>query len=276
MSSLRQRLNSHVDQTKVAQLLPITQNTSELHSGHPSHQRAATGPQGSSNHSGLGAEKSHPSFGSSRSRSALVPRPSIGRRLFGSTARFFITALIGVGCTLAWQSHGEDAKRVVATWAPSLGWLLPVSIAKASTSAVASFTSPELGRQLGPMASNIALVLINLEQLAAKQEQITRDISALQAIEQNKQAAPPPSSQAIPAPTPEPATRSSAAPPRRVSAALPPTLPTARSGLQSLSLPLLLPHLLALPNWADSLARWLAISHGCCSTWNKSLPFRSR
>ena len=234
MSSLRQRLNSHVDHTKVAQLLPITQKTSELDGGHASHQRTATGPQGA-NHSGLGAEKSQPSFGSSRSRSALVPRPSISRRLFRSTARFFITALIGAGCTLAWQSHGEDAKRMVAIWAPSLSWLLPVSIANASTSAVASFTSPELGRQLGPMASNIALVLINLEQLAAKQEQITRDISALQTIEQNKQvlSAPPTSSQAIPAPTPKPATRTSAAPPRRVSAALPPTLPTTRSGSRS-------------------------------------------
>jgi hypothetical protein len=37
-------------------------------------------------------------------------RPSIGRRIFRALARFFIAVLIGVGATLAWQSHGDDAK----------------------------------------------------------------------------------------------------------------------------------------------------------------------
>jgi len=34
-------------------------------------------------------------------------RPSIGRRIFRTLTRFFIAVLIGVGATLAWQSHGE-------------------------------------------------------------------------------------------------------------------------------------------------------------------------
>ena len=57
-------------------------------------------------------------------------RPSIGRRIFRAFARFFTAVLIGVGATLAWQSHGDDAKQIVRTWAPSLGWLLPVSTTK--------------------------------------------------------------------------------------------------------------------------------------------------
>jgi hypothetical protein len=53
-------------------------------------------------------------------------RPSIGGRIFRSFARFFIVALIavliGVAGSSAWQSHGDEAKAMVRTWAPSLGW----------------------------------------------------------------------------------------------------------------------------------------------------------
>ena len=57
-------------------------------------------------------------------------RQSIGRRIVRTLARFFIAVLIGVGVTLAWQSHGDEAKEMVRTWAPSLAWLLPVSATK--------------------------------------------------------------------------------------------------------------------------------------------------
>jgi len=57
-------------------------------------------------------------------------RPSIGRRIFRSLARFSIAALIGVGATFAWQSQGDEAKEMVRTWAPSLGWLISVSKTK--------------------------------------------------------------------------------------------------------------------------------------------------
>ena len=54
-------------------------------------------------------------------------KPSIGGRIFRSLARFFfmalIAALIGVAASSAWQSHGDEAKAMVRTWAPSLGWL---------------------------------------------------------------------------------------------------------------------------------------------------------
>jgi hypothetical protein len=43
---------------------------------------------------------------------------------------FFTAVLIGAGATLAWQSYGDEAMKMVRTEAPSLAWLLPVSAAK--------------------------------------------------------------------------------------------------------------------------------------------------
>lgn len=37
-------------------------------------------------------------------------RPPIGKRMFRAVARFFFAVLVGVGATLAWQSHADEAK----------------------------------------------------------------------------------------------------------------------------------------------------------------------
>lgn len=115
-------------------------------------------------------------------------RPSIGRRLPRKLARFFLVVLIGVGGTLAWQ-HGDEVTEMVRTWAPSLGWLLPVSTTKAPAPAV---TSTELQQQLKPMAIDLALVRRSIEQLGANQDQLARKqdqmaqaIATLQAAEQD-------------------------------------------------------------------------------------------
>jgi hypothetical protein len=114
-------------------------------------------------------------------------RPSISRRLTRKLARFFLAVLIGVGGTLAWQ-HGDEVTEMVRTWAPSLGWLLPVSTIKAPAPAV---TATELQQQLKPMAIDLALVrrteeqlAINQDQLARKQDQVAQAMSALQAAQQ--------------------------------------------------------------------------------------------
>jgi hypothetical protein len=146
-------------------------------------------------------------------------RPSLGRRLFRAVARFFIAVLIGVGGTLAWQSHGDEAKEMIRVWAPSLGWLLPDSTTKSAAdgqvSAIASATSPELLQKLESMTSDVAVVRLSLEQLARRQEQMAQNISTLQAVEQDirqKMISSPPS-QAVPIPArkpPKPAAQSSA------------------------------------------------------------------
>ena len=115
-------------------------------------------------------------------------RPSVGRRLTRSVARFFLAVFIGVGGTLAWQ-HGEEVAEFVRTWIPSLGWLLPVST---TTKAAPAVTSTELQQQLKPMAIDLALVRRSIEQLGANQDQLARKqdqmaqaIATLQASEQD-------------------------------------------------------------------------------------------
>jgi hypothetical protein len=135
--------------------------------------------------------------------------PSIGRRISRTLARFLFVLLLGVGITLAWQSFREEAKEVVRTWVPSLGWVLPPTV-KLAASAEAS---PELGQQLKPIALDLALVRRSVEQLAgdlkqlaAKQEQMAQSLATLQAVEQdlrqNISSVPPPG--AVPIPRPKP------------------------------------------------------------------------
>jgi hypothetical protein len=124
-------------------------------------------------------------FGSPQFKS---DRPSVSRRLTRSLARFFLAVFIGIGGTLAWQ-HGDEIAEFVRTWAPSLGWLLPVSTTKAPAPAV---TSTELQQQLKPMAIDLALVrrsieqlVANQDQLARKQDQMAQAIATLQVVEQD-------------------------------------------------------------------------------------------
>jgi hypothetical protein len=131
--------------------------------------------------------------------------PSIGRRMFRALSRFFIAVLIGVGATLAWQSHGDDAKQIVRTWAPSLAWLLPVSTTTSpadgpasarnaalpqsapltQSAAPASAAVGELAQQIEPITHALTIVRRSLEQIAAKQEQMAQNIATLQAAEQD-------------------------------------------------------------------------------------------
>ncbi len=129
-------------------------------------------------------------------------RPSIGRRIFRTIARFFVAVLIGVGATLGWQSHGDEAKEMVRTRAPWLGWLLPVSTTETPAAAA---TSSELVQHLEPMARNLAVVRRSVEELAAKQEQMAQNIAILREVEQDirqKMSWPPYGAVSIPPHTP--------------------------------------------------------------------------
>jgi hypothetical protein len=131
-------------------------------------------------------------------------RPSFGSRVFRTLTRFLITVLIGVGGTLAWQSHGDTAREMVVSRVPTLAWLLSVSTTKSPAGAV---TSPDPMQQLQPLASNLDVVRRNVEQLAAKQEQMVQNIAALQAVEEDirqKMSSPPLSASQQAAPIPPP------------------------------------------------------------------------
>jgi hypothetical protein len=183
-------------------------------------------------------------------------RASLGRRTSRSLARFLVMACVGVAATLAWQSYGGTAKQMIANSAPQLSWLLlslpamnppsgreiaveqpsPLGVqasapqaASAQAGAVASTAlgtaastaptapSPEL-QQLETMAHDLAAVRQSVEQLAAGQEQMARDIANLQTagqdIRRRISALPPAAATTArkPVPPPQPAPQSSAAP----------------------------------------------------------------
>ena len=139
-------------------------------------------------------------------------RPSVGRRIFRTLTRFFIAVLIGVGATLA---YGDAAREMVVARAPTLAWLLSVSMTK-SPAVAATSTDPV--QQLEPLASNLDVVRRNVEELATKQDQMAQNIATLQAVEEDirqkiSSAPPSPSQQDAPIPQrkpPQPRAQSSA------------------------------------------------------------------
>lgn len=131
-------------------------------------------------------------------------RPSFGSRVFRTLTRFLIAVLIGVGGTLAWQSHSDAAREMVVSRVPTLAWLLSVSTTKSPAPAV---IVPDPVQQLQPLASNLDVVRRSVDQLAAKQEQMVQNIAALQSVEEDirqKMSSPPPSAsqQAVSIPPP--------------------------------------------------------------------------
>lgn len=151
-------------------------------------------------------------------------RRSIGRRIVRALASFFIAVFIGAGMTLAWQSHGDEAKDMVRNLAPSLAWLLPVSTtSRHDGQESAAATSAELVEQVKPVVLDLAIVRHSLdqltakiEQLAAKQEQMAQNIATLQAVEQDisqKMSSPPQSRAVPPRKLSQPTAQSSSEPP---------------------------------------------------------------
>ena len=123
---------------------------------------------------------------------SLGEEPSFGRRALRRVCRFLLTAGIGVAATLAWQSHGDAARQIVAEWAAQRGWSswlplvgLPSDLdvarkqvtpptpqvpepSRPETVAAAPSSAP----QLEAMAQDSAAIRQRLEQLAAGQEQL--------------------------------------------------------------------------------------------------------
>jgi hypothetical protein len=138
-------------------------------------------------------------------------RPSPGKRASRAPIRFLITFCMAVAATLAWQSYGDAARETIASSAPQLGWLAPQVAPVAQTAPTpAAPTAPSLDRQqLNAMSLGLVALRQSVDQLAAGQEQITRDITKLRAAEQDildKITAPPPRPAAAPARKPVPLT----------------------------------------------------------------------
>ena len=117
-------------------------------------------------------------------RSARVDRLGrerlpFGKRVSRALSRFLITFCIGVAATLAWQSHGDVVREMIASSHPQLGWLAPQAAPNAP--------SPDL-QQLKAMSTDIAAVRQSVDQLAAQfvagQEHMMRDITKQHAAQQ--------------------------------------------------------------------------------------------
>ena len=169
------------------------------------------------------------------------PRPSIGRRMFRAVTRFVVAVLIGVGATLGWQAYGDTAKQMVAARAPELAWALAYIPA---TKPVAVAAPANASLQLEPLAASLDIVRRSVEQLAFKQEQMAKNIAALQAVDEDirqKVSSPPPAVAqpvaAVPPPKPAPPKTQSVTQPVTQPAAAP-SAPTPRpaSALGPLSL----------------------------------------
>jgi hypothetical protein len=96
-----------------------------------------------------------------RQLSPKSKRPSLVNRVSHSFARFLIIFCIGVAATLAWQSYGDDARKMIADSSPQFGWL-----------------APEAARN-GTPSPEFATMRQSVNQLAANQQQIAGDIAKL-------------------------------------------------------------------------------------------------
>jgi hypothetical protein len=127
---------------------------------------------------------------------------SLGRAFL----RFVIAFCLGVAATSGWASYGDAAREMIANWSEQFGWLAPAPDAYASriiapTAVVAP--SPDV-EELKTMSLGLAIVGQNLDQLIASQEQMAREITKLQAAEQDvlqKISEPLPRSPAAPTPS---------------------------------------------------------------------------
>jgi hypothetical protein len=92
--------------------------------------------------------------------------------------RFLITFCVGVFATLAWQSYGDAARERIANSYPQLGWLAPeAAVAQtAPATIVPPITSPDQ-QELKAMSSDLAALRQRVDQIAAGQDRITRDIT---------------------------------------------------------------------------------------------------
>ena len=144
-----------------------------------------------------------------------------------SLTGFLIRFCIGVAATLAWQSYGDAAREMIASSYPQLGWLAPQSAPGAQNAPdmiapAAPAAPPRDQQQLNAMSLDLDAVrqsvdriaasittsqeqiMHSVERLTAGQEQMTREITKLQAIGQyvlHKNSEPPPPQASAPVAT---------------------------------------------------------------------------
>jgi hypothetical protein len=154
--------------------------------------------------------------------------------MFRRVFRFAIVLLLGIGATLGWQAYGDTGKQMFATYVPDYAWLLSYLPGTKPPAPVPVSVAAGPSLQLEPLAANLEFVRRSVEQLALKQEQMVRNIAALQAVDEDIRqklssppaavaaaAAPAQPMAAIPQPKPAPPKPPAPAAPRPSSASGP-------------------------------------------------------
>jgi hypothetical protein len=152
-------------------------------------------------------------------------------------ARYLVAICIGVAAALLWQSYGEAAKQMIATktlefgWSPETkqmiaSWVRPArldataNVANTPKVPAASSPDPQQLQQIKAIAAlqraverQLGDVQVTVQQLAAGQDQIARQITELRAADEDILAkipvpSPPPASTRKPSPIgPHPSSR---------------------------------------------------------------------
>jgi septal ring factor EnvC (AmiA/AmiB activator) len=90
----------------------------------------------------------------------------------------------GIGATLAWQSYGDAASGMIASWYPQLGWLAtrpgPTAQNAPGMIVLAAQASSDQQR-LNAMSLDLNAVRQNVDRIATTQEEITRSVDQVTA-----------------------------------------------------------------------------------------------
>jgi hypothetical protein len=125
----------------------------------------------------------------------MKPEGDMKRRGSRWFARFLVAICIGVAGTLAWQSYGEATKQIIVTGAPELGWSPEAKQMIASAIQRVGWTTPAGPEPTAPtvaskapsaasldpaqvqqMVQSLATLRQTVEQMAAGQDELKRDI----------------------------------------------------------------------------------------------------
>jgi hypothetical protein len=110
-------------------------------------------------------------------------QPSLRKRASRAFSRFLITFCIGGASTLAWQSYGDAARAMIANSYPQLGWLAPQAepVAQNVPETIAVVAPSFDQQQLNAMSLDLDAVRQSVGRIAASQEQITRNVDKIAA-----------------------------------------------------------------------------------------------
>ena len=121
-----------------------------------------------------------------RQRGSNNERPSLRKRIARGLARFLIIFGMGIAATLAWQSHDNEIRAIIANSSPQLGWLAPqaaLADTAPETAPIAPATASPENQQLEVMSVSLAAMQQSIDQLtaqlAASQQQMAGDIAKL-------------------------------------------------------------------------------------------------